>query len=189
LHHSDITFRMKNNEMQVHQNNAEPWVVTLVDTGEKTMTGGRLKRVKEYVKDDEAFCFTYGDGLSNIDISKLVEFHKKHGKHATLTAVRPPGRYGALKFGTNDRVDYFQEKPEGDGSWVNGGFFVLNPAVIERIKDDQSSWENEPLSGLAKDKQLCAFKHDGFWKPMDTLREKIQLKELWSTGNAPWKIW
>ena len=189
LHHSDITFKMKNNEMKVHQNNAEPWVVTLVDTGENTMTGGRLKRVKEYVKDDEAFCFTYGDGLSNINISKLVEFHRKHGKHATLTAVRPPGRYGALKFGSNDRVDYFQEKPEGDGSWVNGGFFVLNPAVIERIKDDQSSWENEPLSGLAKDKQLCAFKHDGFWQPMDTLREKIQLKELWSTGNAPWKVW
>lgn len=189
LHHSDITFQIKDNTMQVYQNNAEPWVVTLVDTGENTKTGGRLKRVREHVKDQEAFCFTYGDGLSNIDISALIKFHKKHGKHATLTAVRPPGRYGALKFGSNDIIDYFQEKPEGDGSWVNGGFFVLNPIVIDRIKDDQSSWEKEPLSSLAKDQQLYAFKHDGFWQPMDTLREKIMLNELWEKGDAPWKIW
>ena len=189
LHHSNVTFQMKDNKMQVHQNNVEPWVVTLVDTGEKTMTGGRLKRVKEYVKDQEAFCFTYGDGLSNIDVSELIKFHKQHGKEATLTAVRPPGRYGALKFGSNDIVDYFQEKPEGDGSWVNGGFFVLNPVVIDRVKDDQSYWEKEPLSSLAKDKQLFAYKHNGFWQPMDTLREKIQLQELWSSGNAPWKTW
>jgi len=189
LHHSNVTFQMKDNKMQVHQNNVEPWVVTLVDTGEKTMTGGRLKRIKEYVKDQEAFCFTYGDGLSNIDVSELIKFHKQHGKEATLTAVRPPGRYGALKFGSNDIVDYFQEKPEGDGSWVNGGFFVLNPVVINRIKDDQSHWENEPLFGLAKEQQLKAFKHDGFWQPMDTLREKTMLNKLWKKGDAPWKIW
>ena len=180
---------MKDNSMQVHQNNAEPWTVTLVDTGENTMTGGRLKRVKDYVKDEEAFCFTYGDGVGDVDITRLIQFHQAHGKQATLTATRPPGRYGALKFGPDDSVERFQEKPQGDGSWINGGYFVLSPKVIERIADDSSSWEGEALSGLAKDGQLSAFKHDGFWQPMDTLREKVYLNELWNTGKAPWKVW
>jgi len=189
LHQSDVTFFMKNNNMQVHQNNAEPWTVTLVDTGEKTMTGGRLKRVKDYIKDEEAFCFTYGDGVGDVDITRLIQFHQEHGKQATLTATRPPGRYGALKFGLHDSVDHFQEKPQGDGSWINGGYFVLSPKVIDRITDDATIWENEPLSGLAKDGQLTAFKHDGFWQPMDTLREKVYLSELWNAGKAPWKVW
>jgi glucose-1-phosphate cytidylyltransferase len=189
LHQSDITFCMKDNSMQVHQNNSEPWTVTLVDTGENTMTGGRLKRVRDYVKDEEMFCFTYGDGVGDVDISSLIAFHKQHGKQATLTATRPPGRYGALKFGSNDSVDHFQEKPDGEGSWINGGFFVLHPDVIDRIEDEQSSWEGEALSGLAKDNQLSAFKHAGFWQPMDTLREKIMLNELWAKGKAPWKVW
>jgi len=189
LHQSDVTFCMKDNSMQVHQNNAEPWTVTLVDTGENTMTGGRLKRVKDYVKDEEAFCFTYGDGVGNVDISRLIEFHQAHGKKATVTATRPPGRYGALKFGPDDTVEDFQEKPDGDGSWINGGFFVLSPKVIERIEQDSTIWEREPLDGLAKDGELIAFKHDGFWQPMDTLREKKLLNELWDSGKAPWKIW
>ena len=189
LHQSDVTFSMKDNSMRVHQNNAEPWTVTLVDTGENTMTGGRLKRVKSYVADEEAFCFTYGDGVGNVDITGLIQFHQAHGKQATLTATRPPGRYGALKFGPNDNVERFQEKPQGDGSWINGGYFVLSPKVIERIADDSSSWEGEALSGLAKDGQLSAFKHDGFWQPMDTLREKIMLNDLWGSGKAPWKVW
>ena len=189
LHQSDVTFCMKSNSMKVHQNNAEPWTVTLVDTGENTMTGGRLKRVRDYVKDEDAFCFTYGDGVGNIDITALIAFHQQHGKQATLTATRPPGRYGALKFGPNDAVDHFQEKPDGDGSWINGGYFVLSPKVIDRITDDSSIWEGEPLSGLAKDGQLLAFKHSGFWQPMDTLREKIMLNDLWSCGRAPWKVW
>jgi len=189
LHQSDVTFCMKSNSMQVHQNNAEPWTVTLVDTGENTMTGGRLKRVREYVKDEEAFCFTYGDGVGDVDIAALIAFHQQHGKQATLTATRPPGRYGALKFGPNDAVDHFQEKPDGDGSWINGGFFVLHPSVIDRIENDSSSWEGEALSSLAKDGQLSAFKHAGFWQPMDTLREKIMLNDLWNGGNAPWKVW
>jgi len=189
LHQSDVTFCMKSNGMQVHQNNAEPWMVTLVDTGENTMTGGRLKRVREYVKDEEAFCFTYGDGVGDVDITTLIAFHQQHGKQATLTATRPPGRYGALKFGPNDAVDHFQEKPDGDGSWINGGFFVLHPSVIDRIENDSSSWEGEALSGLAKDGQLSAFKHAGFWQPMDTLREKIMLNDLWNSGKAPWKVW
>jgi glucose-1-phosphate cytidylyltransferase len=189
LHQSDVTFCMTDNGMQVHQNNAEPWTVTLVDTGENTMTGGRMKRVNDYVKDEEAFCFTYGDGVGDVDITRLIQFHQAHGKLATLTATRPPGRYGALKFGPNDSVERFQEKPQGDGSWINGGYFVLSPKVIERIADDSSSWEGEALSGLAKDGQLSAFKHDGFWQPMDTLREKAYLNELWSAGKAPWKVW
>ena len=189
LHQSDITFNMKDNSMKVHQNLAEPWTVTLVDTGENTLTGGRLKKVKEYVKDEESFCFTYGDGLGDIDISALIKFHKNHGKQATLTATRPPGRFGALKFGANDMIESFQEKPEGDGSWVNGGFFVLNPEVIDLIKDDQTPWEMDPLTTLAKNGQLCAFKHSGFWQPMDTLREKNKLNKLYITGKAPWKIW
>lgn len=189
LHQSDVTFCMKSNSMQVHQNNAEPWTVTLVDTGENTMTGGRLKRVREYVKDEEAFCFTYGDGVGDVDVTALISFHQQHGKQATLTATRPPGRYGALKFGPNDTVDHFQEKPDGDGSWINGGFFVLHTSVIDRIENDTSSWEDEALSSLAKDGQLVAYKHEGFWQPMDTLREKKYLNEMWNANDAPWKLW
>lgn len=189
LHMSDVTFCMKDNSMHVHHNNAEPWSVTLVDTGENTMTGGRLKRIQNYIKDDDAFCFTYGDGVGDVNISKLITFHKNHGRLATLTATRPPGRYGALKFGANDTVNDFQEKPDGDGSWINGGFFVLNPKVIERIDNDQSSWEGAALTSLAKDGQLAAYKHNGFWQPMDTLREKNMLNDLWNSGKAPWKVW
>lgn len=189
LRQSDVTFYMKDNSMQVHQNNAEPWIVTLLDTGENTMTGGRLKWVNNYVKDEEAFCFTYGDGVSDVDITQLIQFHQEHGKQATLTAVRPPGRYGALKFGPGDSVENFQEKPDGDGSWINGGFFVLSPKVIERIDKDSTNWEGEPLNGLARDSELVAFKHEGFWQPMDTLREKNLLNELWNSGKAPWKVW
>ena len=189
LHQSDVTFNMHDNSMKIHQNLAEPWTVTLVDTGEDTMTGGRLKKIREYIKDEEAFCFTYGDGLGDINISALIKFHKNHGKQATLTATLPPGRYGALKFGPKDTVKSFQEKPEGDGSWINGGFFVLNPDVVDLIKDDQTVWEAEPLMDLAKNNQLYAFKHKGFWQPMDTLREKNILNELWEKNNAPWKIW
>lgn len=189
LHQSDVTFDMKNNNMKVHQNKTEPWSVTLIDTGENSMTGGRLKRVKDFIKDDEAFCFTYGDGVSNVNITQLINFHKAHGKQATITATRPPGRYGALKFGQNNLVDKFQEKPQGDGSWINGGYFVLHPDVIDRINNDFTSWEGEPLSSLAKDGQLLAFKHEGFWQPMDTLREKIYLNQLWDSGKAPWMVW
>ncbi len=189
LHMSDVTFDLSNNSIDIHQNSAEPWKVTLVDTGEKSLTGGRLKRVSDYVKDEEAFCFTYGDGVSNLNISKLIDFHRGHGKQATLTATLPPGRYGALKLSDDNFVSNFQEKPDGDGSWINGGFFVLSPKVIERIEGDSSSWEGGALAGLASDGQLCAFKHDGFWQPMDTLREKNLLEDLWSTGKAPWKIW
>jgi glucose-1-phosphate cytidylyltransferase len=189
LHQSDVTFCIKDNNMKVHQNNAEPWAVTLVDTGEKTMTGGRLKRVKNYVKDEEAFCFTYGDSLGNIDITKLIQFHRAHGKQATVTATRPPGRYGVLNFGVEDSVVNFQEKPQYDGNWINGGYFVLSPQVIDRITDDATIWEDKPLSGLANDGQLSGFKHEGFWHPMDTLREKIYLNELWNVGKAPWKVW
>ena len=189
LHMSDVTFDMKNNEMKVHQNNVEPWSVTLVDTGENSMTGGRLKRVHDYVKDEDAFCFTYGDGVSDVDITKLIAFHENHGKDATIIATRPPGRYGALNINDNCLVESFQEKPDGDGSWINGGFFVLSPKVIERIRDDAESWEGEPLNALAADGQLMSFRHDGFWQAMDTLREKNVLEELWSNNKAPWKTW
>lgn len=189
LHQSDVTFSMRDNSMTVHHNKAEPWTVTLVDTGETTMTGGRLRRVRDYLKDEDAFCFTYGDGVGDVNISDLIAFHRQHKKLATLTATRPPGRYGALKFGPNDCVDQFQEKPDGDGSWINGGFFVLHPDVIDRIDGDHASWEGEALAGLAKDNQLFAFKHPGFWQPMDTLREKVMLNELWNSGKAPWKVW
>ena len=189
LHQSDVTINIQKNSIQVHHNKSEPWLVTMVDTGESTMTGGRLKRVQDYIKNDEAFCFTYGDGLGDIDISALIKFHQKHGKQATITAARPPGRYGALKFGLKDRVESFQEKPDGDGSWISGGFFVLNPKVVDLIKDDKIAWENEPLRILAKNKQLFAYKHNGFWQPMDTLREKIILNKMWNERNAPWKIW
>jgi glucose-1-phosphate cytidylyltransferase len=189
LHESDVTIDIQKNSIQVHQNKSEPWRVTMVDTGENTMTGGRLQRVYDYIKNDEAFCFTYGDGLGDINISSLIKFHKKHGKQATLTATRPPGRYGALKFGAENSVSNFQEKPDGDGSWINGGFFVLQPDVIDIIEGDQSVWEEEALKSLAKNNQLSAFKHNGFWQPMDTLRDKIMLNELWNKDKAPWKIW
>jgi glucose-1-phosphate cytidylyltransferase len=189
LHMSDVTFYMKNNRMQVHQNKAEPWTVTLVDTGESSMTGGRLKRVKDFVKNDDAFCFTYGDGLANVDIKALIDFHEQAGKEATITATRPPGRYGALAIGPGNLVESFEEKPKGDGSWINGGYFVLHPCVIDRIEGDFMAWESEPLKGLAKDGQLSAFFHDGFWQPMDTLREKNYLNELWDAGKAPWRVW
>jgi glucose-1-phosphate cytidylyltransferase len=188
LHMSDVTFDMVNNRMQVHQQKAEPWRVTLVDTGEVTLTGGRLRRVVDHVKDEEAFCFTYGDGVANIDISAEVAFHKKHGKWATVTAVRPPGRYGALRM-EDKRVAGFTEKPRGDGGLINGGFFVLSPRCIDLIEGDESSWEGAALSLLAEKNQLMGFEHDGFWQPMDTLRDKTLLEQLWDSGQAPWKIW
>jgi len=189
MHMSDVTFDMQENKMNVQNQRVEPWRVTLVDTGDDSMTGGRLRRVAEYVKNEEAFCFTYGDGVGDIDITSLINFHMQHGKEATLTATRPPGRYGALKFGKNDEVLEFREKPDGDGSWINGGYFVLKPSVLNRIYDDSTPWEAEPLTGLARDNQLAAFKHEGFWQPMDTLREKNKLNELWVSGKAPWKVW
>jgi len=189
LHMSDVTFDMSKNSMEVNQKRSEPWKVTLVDTGESTLTGGRLKRVAEYIKDESEFCFTYGDGVGDIDVTKLIQFHKSQGRSATLTATRPPGRYGAIKFGDNNQVERFQEKPEGDGSWINGGFFVLKPEVLNLIEGDQSSWEGDPLSRLANDGQLAAFRHEGFWQPMDTLREKNLLNDLWNSGKAPWRVW
>ena len=188
LHMSDVTFCMANNRMEVHHKHAEPWRVTLVDTGDETMTGGRLKRVADYVKDERAFCFTYGDGVSDVDISASIRFHKEHGKLATITAVQPPGRYGAIRM-QGASVAGFTEKPRGDGGLINGGFFVLSPRCLERIADDSTAWELAPLSSLATDGQLMAFEHDGFWQPMDTLREKNLLEELWSSGKAPWKVW
>jgi glucose-1-phosphate cytidylyltransferase len=188
LHMSDVTFDMRHNDMEVHQRNAEPWRVTLVDTGEETLTGGRLKRVADYIRDEEAFCFTYGDGVADVDIARLITFHRQHGKLATVTAVQPPGRYGALNI-EGDRVAGFSEKPRGDGGLINGGFFVLSPKCLELIADDRSSWEGQPLTQLAEQSQLMAFAHNGFWQPMDTLRDKNQLEALWDSGKAPWKIW
>jgi len=185
---SDVTFDMKKNEMQVHQRNAEPWKITLVDTGENTLTGGRLKRVESYLKDEGAFCFTYGDGVADVDISALVQFHQDHGKLATVTAVQPPGRYGALSL-DNQLVKGFSEKPKGDGGKINGGFFVLSPECLKYIVNDQSSWEGEPLVQIASEEQLMAYEHTGFWQPMDTLREKNLLESLWKSGKAPWKVW
>ena len=187
LHMSDVTFDMSNNKMHVHKANSEPWNVTLINTGDQTMTGGRLKRIKPYI-DDEAFCFTYGDGLSNVNISKLLDFHKKQGTQATVTAVSPPGRFGALDI-QNHKVIAFEEKPKGDGMLINGGFFVLEPKTLDLIKDDATLWEQGPLESLAKSQQLSAFKHDGFWQPMDTLRDKTYLEQLWASGKAPWKSW
>ncbi len=188
LHMSDVTFDLVNNQMEVHEQHAEPWKVTLVDTGAETMTGGRLKRVANYLKDEEAFCFTYGDGVSDVDIAASIAFHQKHGKLATVTAVLPPGRYGAL-LRDGDKVDGFIEKPRGDGGWINGGYFILSPKVIDFVSDDTTSWELEPLANLAQQDQLRAFEHSGFWQPMDTLREKTLLEELWQSGRAPWKTW
>ncbi len=188
LHMSDITFDMTNNEMEVHQRKAEPWKVTLVDTGEHTLTGGRLRRVRKYLDGEEAFCFTYGDGVSDIDITQEINFHKKHGRLATIAAVQPPGRYGALEMAGN-KVSGFVEKPRGDGGRINGGFFVLSPKVIELIEGDEQSWELAPLEQLASSGELMAYEHDGFWQPMDTLREKNLLQEQWDSGYAPWKAW
>jgi glucose-1-phosphate cytidylyltransferase len=188
LHMSDVTFDMTNNSMQVHQRNAEPWRVTLVDTGDETMTGGRLKRVISYIQDEEAFCMTYGDGVSDINITELVAFHKKHGGKATISATIPPARFGALNI-QGDKIVGFREKPKGDGVMINGGFFVLSPKVLDLIAGDNSSWEQGPLEALAASGDLSVFRHEGFWQPMDTLREKTYLEELWTSGNAPWKIW
>ena len=188
LHMSDVTFDMASNKMEVHQRNAESWRVTLVDTGDDTLTGGRLKRVAPYIQDEEAFCFTYGDGVSDVNIAKSLAFHKQHGKLATITAVQPPGRYGAIER-NKDQVVGFAEKPRGDGGLINGGFFVLSPRVLDLIEGDHTSWESEPLSQLAAQGEMMAFEHQGFWQPMDTLRDKNQLEELWDSGKAPWKIW
>jgi len=187
LHMSDVTFDMKNNSMKVHQNSAEPWQVTLVDTGEKTMTGGRLKRVKDYLHNED-FCLTYGDGVGDINIKELLAFHKKSGRLATVTATQQPGRFGALQM-TDNYVYGFQEKPIGDGGLINGGFFVLSPNTIDYIKNDNTSWEREPLERLACETQLTAYKHAGFWQPMDTLRDKYYLDDLWRSNKAPWKVW
>lgn len=188
LHMSDVTFDMSKNEMQVHQQYAEPWRVTLVDTGEETLTGGRLRRVSAYVKDEDAFCFTYGDGVADIDISGLVTFHRQHGKLASVTAVQPPGRYGALNM-SGAQVHGFVEKPKGEGGWINGGFFVLSPKCLDFIAGDATSWESDPLEKIAAQGQLMAFEHRGFWQPMDTLRDKNHLEDLWQSGKAPWKTW
>ena len=186
LHMSDVTFDMKHNRMEVHEKHAEPWRVTLVDTGQDTLTGGRLKRVRDFIG-DETFCFTYGDGIADIDISKLVGFHRSHGKLATVTAIQPPGRYGALNI-NGVQVNSFQEKPAGDGAWINGGFFILEPVVIDSIEGDQTSWESGPIVKLAQQGQLMAYQHNGFWQAMDTLRDKNHLEDLW-LSNPPWKVW
>ena len=188
LHMSDVTFDLKNNQMTVHNKRAESWRVTLVDTGDNTLTGGRLRRVADYVRGEKAFCFTYGDGVSDVDISETLKFHNDHGKLATMTAVLPPGRFGALELDKGTVVN-FREKPKGDGAMVNGGFFVLDPKVINLITDDNCTWEQEPLRVLAKEKQLIAFEHSGFWQPMDTLRDKNNLEQLWGANEAPWKLW
>ena len=188
LHMSDVTFDMKHNRMEVHSERAEPWTVTLVDTGDESMTGGRLRRVADYVRDEQAFCFTYGDGVSDIDISASIAYHRAHGKAATLTATYPPGRFGALDI-REGRVHSFVEKPRGDGALINGGFFVLSPKVLPYLESDATIWEREPLQRLAEDGQLMSYQHDGFWQPMDTLRDKVYLEELWATGKAPWKQW
>ena len=188
LHMSDVTFDMSRNTMEVHQRKAEPWRVTLVDTGDETMTGGRLKRVADYVQGEDAFCLTYGDGVSDVNITELLAFHKAQNVKATLTATIPPGRFGALDI-SGDKVNNFMEKPKGDGSMINGGFFVLSPDVIDYIDGDATIWERGPLERLAQEGNLAAYQHHGFWQPMDTLRDKVQLEELWLSGNAPWKVW
>jgi len=188
LHMSDVTFDMRDNKMQVHNERAEPWKVTLVDTGDNSMTGGRLRRVVDYLEHEEAFCFTYGDGVSDVDISAVVEYHKSHGKMATLTATYPPGRFGALDM-AEGQVLNFKEKPKGDGGMINGGFFVLSPKVLRYLVEDSTVWEQEPLMQLAEQGELMAYEHQGFWQPMDTLRDKVYLKEIWESGKAPWKVW
>ena len=188
LHQSDVTFHMGENRMEVHEGRAEPWTVTLVDTGDASMTGGRLKRAERYLRDEEAFCLTYGDGVGDVDIAGSVRFHQAHGRLATLTSAVPPGRFGALEF-ENDRISSFLEKPEGDGGAINAGFFVLSPRVLDRIAGDEAIWEQEPLRTLAADGELMAWRHHGFWQPMDTLRDKLHLEELWASGRAPWRTW
>ncbi|HTB68044.1 MAG TPA: glucose-1-phosphate cytidylyltransferase [Steroidobacteraceae bacterium] len=188
LHMSDVTFDMRSNEMQVHQKRAEPWKVTLVDTGDNSMTGGRLLRVADYLRNEDAFCLTYGDGVSDVDIAATIKFHRDHGKAATLTATYPPARFGALEV-KNRRVLSFQEKPMGESGRINGGFFVLSPRVLQYLKDDTTVWEQGPLASLAAQGELMAYEHEGFWLPMDTLRDKHQLEELWASGRAPWKVW
>jgi len=187
LHTSDVTFDMKTNKMDIHQSSSEPWKVTLVDTGENTMTGGRIKRVKDYIGNED-FCLTYGDGVADINVSELISFHKRHGHMATLTATQPPGRFGALNL-QGDKIKSFQEKPEGDGSWINGGFFVLNSKVLDLISDDQTVWEKQPMEQLALKGELHAYFHKGFWQPMDSLRDKNYLEDLWQKGKAPWRTW
>lgn len=189
LHTSDVTFDLRNNNMKVHQNSTEPWKVTLVDTGEKTMTGGRLKRVKDYIG-EETFCLTYGDGVTDVNIRELIDFHKNQKTLATLTAVQPPGRFGAFSLDRNKyKITTFKEKPQGDGAWVNGGFFILEPGVMDYIADDSTVWEREPMEQLARDGMLSAFRYNGFWQNMDSLRDKNFLESLWQTGKAPWKVW
>ena len=188
LHMSDVTFDMSENTMEVHQKKAEPWRVTLVDTGDHTSTGGRLKRVAPYLENEDAFCFTYGDGLSDIDITTTIRLHREHGKAATITAVQPPGRYGALRL-DGHQVTGFTEKPRGDGGLINGGFFVLSPKVLDLIRDDSTSWEGDPLIKLAQTGEMIAYEHKGFWQAMDTLRDKVHLEQLWDSGKAPWKTW
>jgi glucose-1-phosphate cytidylyltransferase len=188
LHMSDVTFDMRANKMEVHAEHAEPWRVTLIDTGENTMTGGRVKRIRDYVANDEVFALTYGDGVANIDLAEQLKFHRQHGRLATVTAVRPAKRFGLLDL-DGDRVAAFSEKPEGEGGWISGGFFLLSPKVLHYIDGDETTLEREPLAALAADDQLRAFVHNGFWAPMDTLRDKIALDDLWSSGEAPWKIW
>lgn len=189
LRMSDVTFDMRNNRVEIHHNNVEPWRVTLVDTGEKTMTGGRLKRVREYIG-DETFCFTYGDGVSDVNITDLIAFHREQKVLATLTAVQPPGRFGTFKLAEGQtKISQFREKPQGDGAWINGGFFVLEPGAIDYVDGDSTVWEREPLQRLAKDGMLAAYRHDGFWHPMDTLRDKMVLEQIWASPNPPWKVW
>ena len=188
LHMSDVTFDMTRNSMEIHEKKAEPWKVTLIDTGEITQTGGRLKRIESYLSDEETFCFTYGDGLADVDIGSLINLHRETGKLATVTAVRPPGRFGSLQF-EGDKVTAFVEKPQGDGGFINGGFFVLSSKVLNLISGDQVNFERDILKDLADDNELAAYEHNGFWRPMDTLRDKTQLEDLWNAGNAPWKIW
>ncbi len=189
LRMSDVTFDMRSNQMNVHTGNAEPWRVTLVDTGESTMTGGRLRRVREHIG-NETFCFTYGDGVSDVNITDVIHFHQEQGTLATLTAVQPPGRFGAIALGQGQtKIQSFHEKPEGDGAWINGGYFVLEPEVIDYIADDSTTWEQEPMQKLAHSEQLSAYRHAGFWQPMDTLRDKNYLEDLWKNGKAPWKVW
>lgn len=188
LHTCDITFDLAGGDMEVHRSTAEPWQVTLVDTGEATMTGGRLRRVMPYLEDDEQFCFTYGDGLADLDINALVDFHRTRGRMATVTAVQPPGRFGAMRI-DGERVESFEEKPRGDGAWMNGGFFVLSPAVGRYLSGDDTVWEQAPLQGLAADGELACYRHEGFWHPMDTLRDRNELEQMWASGDAPWRAW
>ena len=187
LHHSDVTFDLSTNSMSVHQNSAEPWKVTLVDTGENTMTGGRLRRVRDYIGDED-FCLTYGDGVGNVDITASIAFHKAHGLLSTMTVTQPPGRFGVVEM-DGDRVTEFQEKPHGETGWINAGFFVLSPKVIDYIDGDDAIWEREPMERLAAAGQMCAWRHHDFWRPMDALRDKVVLEQIWSSGKAPWKVW